>query len=97
MKYAYLDGAAIGGKRALHDALAEQLGFPEWYGRNLDALYDLLGEESEPVCIVIHGREAMEARLGGYFRVFLGLLRDLAEEGHDVSVIFNDINAMTTI
>lgn len=31
---------------AIHDQLSEALGFPDWYGRNLDALHDCLTEVS---------------------------------------------------
>ena len=81
-----MDGGKIATKEGLHSALAEQLAFPAWYGRNLDALYDLLSVESEGVCIVLRDRAALEAALGGYFRVFLGLLGDIAAEGRAVSV-----------
>ena len=86
MRTAYLDGGKIATKEELHSALAEQLAFPAWYGRNLDALYDLLSVEGEGLCIVLRDRPALEAALGGYFRVFLGLLEDVAAEGRAVSV-----------
>ena len=87
MKTAYLDGGAISGKRALHETLAEQLGFPSWYGRNLDAMYDLLtAERTEPVRIVIRNRAALEESLGGYFRLLLAVLEDAALEGAEVRV-----------
>lgn len=30
------------GMAAIHDQLAQALAFPQWYGRNLDALHDCL-------------------------------------------------------
>ncbi|MBQ2244201.1 MAG: barstar family protein [Oscillospiraceae bacterium] len=38
----FLDGSLMTDKAAAHDRLACQLGLPAWYGRNLDALYDML-------------------------------------------------------
>ncbi|GAA5151263.1 hypothetical protein GCM10023340_29850 [Nocardioides marinquilinus] len=32
----------VTGPAALHDVLARELGLPDWYGRNLDALADCL-------------------------------------------------------
>ncbi|MBQ9411803.1 MAG: barstar family protein [Oscillospiraceae bacterium] len=84
MRTAILDGAVIGDKRALHEALAAQLGFPGWYGHNLDALYDLLSTEAEPCRILLRNRERLEEQMGGYFRCFLGLLEDLRREGCSV-------------
>lgn len=64
-------------RAALHDALAEQFRFPAHYGRNLDALYDMLTERPAEACRVeIENPEAMERHLGGYYRVFLSVLDD---------------------
>nr|WP_040406371.1 barstar family protein [Amycolatopsis nigrescens] len=37
-----LNGGAARDKASAMDAIAEALSFPEWFGRNLDALYDCL-------------------------------------------------------
>ena len=37
-----IDGKAVTDMDALHDLFARELDLPEWYGRNLDALYDIL-------------------------------------------------------
>jgi RNAse (barnase) inhibitor barstar len=41
-----LRGEEITGKGAALDAIAEALAFPAWFGRNLDALHDCLGDLS---------------------------------------------------
>ena len=38
-------------RRALHTYLQEALGLPEYYGKNLDALYDCLTEIGEDTAI----------------------------------------------
>ena len=40
-------------KAGLHRAFQEALAFPQWYGHNLDALYDCLTELSEPTHLAI--------------------------------------------
>jgi hypothetical protein len=40
--FAYVDGVGVESVPELHTALAAALGFPGWYGRNLDALNDAL-------------------------------------------------------
>lgn len=38
-----------------YDALAEALGFPAWFGRNLDALWDCLTDLDRPTVLIIEG------------------------------------------
>ncbi len=42
-----IDCALLSDAAALHRALAEALAFPDWYGNNLDALYDCLTDLEE--------------------------------------------------
>ena len=42
MKELLLDAETLYTREQLHDVLAKVCGFPSDYGRNLDALYDLL-------------------------------------------------------
>ena len=58
MKHLILDGST--GKAAIHDHLAQELRFPDWYGRNLDALYDCLTEVSEDVRIELVNLEELD-------------------------------------
>ncbi len=57
-----------------HLALQEALGFPEFYGRNLDALHDCLTDLGD-VCIVIEecakAAENMPEQWGKFLMVFL--------------------------
>lgn len=38
---------------ALHRVLAEKLAFPNWYGNNLDALYDCLTDLEEETHLIL--------------------------------------------
>jgi ribonuclease inhibitor len=73
-----LDCARMTDRGAAHDYLKKALGFPSWYGRNLDALFDLLGELG-PTRLVLENVSALEA-LGPYGQALLSTLRDAAEE-----------------
>ena len=42
MKYVTLDCTPMVDEKSVHDAFAAALAFPATYGRNLDALYDML-------------------------------------------------------
>ncbi|MBE6949561.1 MAG: ribonuclease inhibitor [Ruminococcaceae bacterium] len=48
-----LDGCMMQDRNSAHDHIKTQLDFPDYYGRNLDALYDLLTERGEPLTILV--------------------------------------------
>ena len=65
--------------KALHVYLAYMLEFPAYYGKNLDALHDLLGEMSEETRIVLAGEAASE-EMAAYLPKLERVLQDSAEE-----------------
>ena len=64
MEEKMIDCARIHSREDLHAVFREALTFPEWYGNNLDALYDCLTECSGKVRLL--DWEIAEARLGDY-------------------------------
>ena len=78
MRTAILRGSELGDKVQLHEALARQLGFPQWYGRNLDALYDLLTEAGEETHVLLREPEKLQENLGRVYEGLLRVLRDAA-------------------
>ena len=62
----------------LHKYLHTALALPEYYGANLDALYDCLTEIAEPTELVVPQKVAAEAYLGWYGQQFLQVLEDAA-------------------
>jgi len=66
-------------RAAAHGHLQDRLGLPEYYGHNLDALYDLLTECAQPKTIVLRHPEALHAALGDYGRALLDTLHQAAE------------------
>lgn len=71
-----IDGRRMVSREAVHDVLAEKLHFPAYYGRNLDALYDLLSEYPEPLDITLVHADVMVENLGNYANALLRTLRD---------------------
>ena len=79
-----IDGKAVTDMDALHDFFARELDLPEWYGRNLDALYDCLTDPGPEVEIVLENQETLLENLGlGYWRL-VRMLADAAEESRRI-------------
>ncbi len=50
-------------RREFHEYIAGKMGFPDYYGHNLDALYDCLTDICEPTAIGIAMPEDMDEEL----------------------------------
>ena len=61
-------------------AIGAELGFPDYYGKNLDALHDCLGDLERPTALVVH----MPTVLGHYGQAMVEILADRAEFTGDV-------------
>lgn len=79
MKTITLNVTNIQTVKALHIYLAYMLDLPCYYGRNLDALHDLLGEIGEPTRIVLAG-DASSGEMKAYLPRLDAVLADSAEE-----------------
>lgn len=71
---------AIESREQLHRAFAEALAFPDYYGKNLDALYDCLTDLFVDTKIVLVDAGALTARMGVYGARVVRLLVDAAAE-----------------
>ena len=80
MREVVLTAAECRDKESLHRYLAEQLSFPEWYGNNLDALYECLTDLREDMSIQVPDVEALEEQLGAYARRLMRVLVDASSE-----------------
>ncbi len=71
---------------SLHKYLHQALKLPEYYGANLDALYDCLTELAGQTEIVVPGKVASEEYLGWYGEQFLLVLQDAAAANENLKV-----------
>ncbi len=78
-----LDGRRLSDKTEAHVYLQEMLPLPEYYGRNLDALYDVLTENSKDTLLWILHAEAVHPAI-------TAVLEDAMEENPFLTVIFED-------
>ncbi len=75
-----LDGDRVTDKETLHDTLTSSLQLPDWYGRNLDALYDCLSDIHEDTEIRVLHHETLENHLGRYAQVLWNVMHKVCHE-----------------
>lgn len=88
MEEIILDGERMISRRAAHDHLAAQLALPDYYGRNLDALYDLLTEREGPTRLLVRHRETILSWLGEYGEALLQTLEDADRANPRLEVLY---------
>ena len=80
-----LNGREITAMEEVHQRFAPHM--PDYYGRNLDALFDCLTEPSREVTVRLLHREELEERLGRRGRALVRLLRRAAEENSRLTLL----------
>lgn len=78
METVRLSGALLRRRETAMELLGEALELPDWWGRNLDALYDCLTQPGCAARLVVEGRRDVEETAFG--RRLLRVLEDAAEE-----------------
>jgi ribonuclease inhibitor len=85
-----LDGTRIGNVAGIYDALTAQLGLAPAFGRNLDALWDVLTVEAAgPIELVWRGSTLSRARLGAAYESLAQLFLQVAAARADFHVRFD--------
>lgn len=85
-----LDGLEIGKIEDVHVLFVQALDLPEWYGRNLDALFDCLAGLGEDVTVCLRRRKILEKRLGRRGPALTALLRRAAAENPHIKLFEAD-------
>ena len=78
-----IDFTGISGKEALHDYLTDALCLPDYYGRNLDALYDCLTEFPECEIIITD-----TGTLDEYIALIMDVFSEAAEDNPNIHLFF---------
>ena len=89
MKTTILNGKRMRYNKSAHDYLKRKLHFPDYYGNNLDALWDLLTTISEPIEIILLNSETLYENLGDYGRELVKVFEDAMDE--NANIIFREI------
>lgn len=73
-----------------HAHIKVRLRLPEWYGNNLDALNDCLGEINRPTRITVRFAPSLKETLGDYGTKILDVLEHAAEENPNLQISFRE-------
>lgn len=85
-----LDGRKMKDKQTIHQYLAQKFRFPDYYGNNLDALYDLLSvyHDDDILHIVIIYLEEMLELSGQYGQSLMNTFQDVALQNDRIRLYF---------
>ena len=78
MKEYILDSKYMTSKQELHEHLQTLMKFPSYYGKNLDALYDVLTDIAEDTLVVLP--KDTKTKLGDYGVTLIQVFKDASEE-----------------
>jgi ribonuclease inhibitor len=85
-----LNGARMVDPAATHAYLKRKLTLPDYYGANLDALWDCLTTDLTGKKIIIRNRDAIITNLGSYGEALLQVFQDAAEENERLRIEFQE-------
>lgn len=79
-KVCIIEGGKIKDKKALHRRLKDDLELSDYYGNNLDALWDEISSSRKERRVIIENKEELLHSLGDYGKSFLSTLFELDRE-----------------
>lgn len=88
MQEIQLDLTSFEEKISLHRYLKETLGFPFYYGANLDALHDELTSETNEMNVHIKLPANPQGKMAEYMPRLRRVFEDAAEENYHLTVSF---------
>lgn len=83
MKKITLDFENISNKEEMHKYLAEEFEFPDYYGGNLDALFECLTDIAEPTAVNIINA------INDYDEQIINVITSAEEENDNLAVFVN--------
>ena len=93
MREITLDLTSFEEKISLHRYLKETLGFPFYYGANLDALYDELTSETSDLSVTVLLPDEPKGKMVEYLPRLCIVFEDAARENYHLKVQFAQAQA----
>jgi len=90
MQEFYLNGAVMTDPQTTHRHLQQALSLPDYYGGNLDALWDCLVSDFSEKTVYFTNLPAMLDNLGAYGDALLELLWEAAASNSNLHLIIED-------
>lgn len=87
-----IDGSKIKDRETLHEYIKNELNFGEYYGCNLDALWDELVTRSEALDIEIINEGQLTNSLGEYKEMLIETLKESTRENENITLSLENKN-----
>lgn len=81
-----LNGKKMLNRELTHDYIKWKLKLPKYYGKNLDALWDILSSWDRETKIIFLSTDCAVENLGEYGQSLVEVFQDSAEENHNISL-----------
>ena len=85
-----IDLAGVEDRTELHDRIEQGIKVTEWYGRNLDALYDVLTEYGNGWHVILLNTDDVDDEVRQYVDDMIGVFEDASAVVDDLSVEIYD-------
>ncbi|MDD4679214.1 MAG: barstar family protein [Tissierellia bacterium] len=90
MEEIFLDGYKMISKSETHKYIKKMLNFPDYYGENLDALWDILSTKSKLISIFLLHEEKIYENLGDYGKQLIDVFQEAANSNTNIKfTLFN--------
>lgn len=86
-----LNGRNMKTKEIAHGIIKEKLNAPEYYGKNLDALWDIVMETSQPIQINLINKDDLIENLEDYGKNIITVFQDAEKENKNIKFQVVDV------
>ena len=88
-----IDVRGIRTRAQLHAKIASVLPLPDYYGNNLDALFDVMTEWSDERYIIFLVNDEVEEALGKYYAALRAMCGAACRENPDLTIVFKEVES----